>query len=838
MLLPHHQKLIDDSAITTAVAQARRYWSATKKKELKDLGFSEAQCRVPALVIPVYAVTGEIAFYQSRPDDPRANKEGKPVKYETPSGARMALDVHPNIRQDIGNPSRPLFLTEGIRKADSAISHGLTCISLQGVNNFRGTNDQGGKTILAAWEYVHLKDREVYIVFDSDVMLKRPVYEALRRLKAFLQHRSALVRVIYLDPKLDGSKFALDDHFAAGYTVAALIAKATDKRRLGPEPEHEHPYKETPHGLVWLKPTRDGVMETTLCNFTARIVGDVIEDDGVETKRAFEIEARQSEHHTRLKVSAERFASMNWTAEALGHRAILAPGQSVKDHARVAIQLFSQDTVERRVYAHLGWRKIGEHWVYLHAGGAIGAQGAVSGVEVALPSALERYLLPDPPEGEPLKEAIRASLHFVTVARSTITIPSLAAVYRAPLGASDFSPHLSGKTGLGKSELAALCQQHYGAGMDARHLPASWSSTGNSLEGLAFIAKDALLAVDDFAPTGNFAQVQRMHAEADRLLRAQGNHAGRQRMRSDTTLKAAKPPRGLIFSTGEDVPKGESLRSRLYTLEVAPDDVRWSVLSTCQENAAKGLYAQALSGFIGWLAAQYEDVKTRLRAEIEELRQEAVQAHHKRTPDIVANLALGLQYFLRFARECEAITIEDEEEYWKEGWKALCETARAQSALHGANEPARRFLELLMAALVSGRAHLANVDGKEPEEAEAWGWRSETGHIEHQPKGERIGWIEKEDVYLDSDNAFAVAQKLARDQGDSIPVTLQTLRKRLKQQNFLASWDDSSESILVKRVCENQKRRVLHLKKDIFSEGLSPSKKPRKPGIWLAIGNG
>ena len=28
------------------------------------------------------------------------------------------------------------------------------------------------------------------------------------------------------------------------------------------------------------------------------------------------------------------------------------------------------------------------------------------------------------------------------------------------------------------------------------------------------------------------------------------------------------------------------------------------------------------------------------------------------------------------------------------------------------------------------------------------------------------GWIEKEDIYLDSDNAFAVTQKLARDQGD------------------------------------------------------------------------
>jgi hypothetical protein len=46
-------------------------------------------------------------------------------------------------------------------------------------------------------------------------------------------------------------------------------------------------------------------------------------------------------------------------------------------------------------------------------------------------------------------------------------------------------------TGRFKSEAAALAQQHFGAGLDARHLPANWSSTGNALEALAFTAKDA-----------------------------------------------------------------------------------------------------------------------------------------------------------------------------------------------------------------------------------------------------------------------------------------------------------------------------------------------------------
>src|SRR5206468_446691 len=127
-------------------------------------------CRVPALVIPVYSVTGEVALHQSRPDAPRAGRDGKLIKYETPRGARMALDVHPCIRQHLGNPTRPLFITEGIRKADAAVSKGLCCIALLGVWNWRGTNEDNGKVALSDWEYVALNNRDTYIVFDSDVM--------------------------------------------------------------------------------------------------------------------------------------------------------------------------------------------------------------------------------------------------------------------------------------------------------------------------------------------------------------------------------------------------------------------------------------------------------------------------------------------------------------------------------------------------------------------------------------------------------------------------------------------------------------------------------------------
>lgn len=191
---------------------------------------------------------------------------------------------------------------------------------------------------------------------------------------------------------------------------------------------------------------------------------------------------------------------------------------------------------------------------------------------MSLPEPLGGFHLPAPPPGAQLAEAVRASLGLLRLGPDRLTFPLLAGVYRVVLGDTDFSLHLAGPTGCYKTEAAALAQQHFGAGMDARHLPASWVSTGNALEGLAFAAKDALLVVDDFCPSGSVGDVQRYHKEADRLFRSQGNRAGRQRMRADASLRPAKPPRGLTLSTGEDTPRGQSLRARLLVLEISDGD--------------------------------------------------------------------------------------------------------------------------------------------------------------------------------------------------------------------------------------------------------------------------
>src|SRR5207249_9096558 len=83
-------------------------------------------------------------------------------------------------------------------------------------------------------------------------------------------------------------------------------------------------------------------------------------------------------------------------------------------------------------------------------------------IEVSLPDPLAGFSLPAPPEGEALAIAIRASLALLDgLAADSLVFPLLGAVYRAVLGeapgAIDLSLHLAGPHGVGKSELAALC---------------------------------------------------------------------------------------------------------------------------------------------------------------------------------------------------------------------------------------------------------------------------------------------------------------------------------------------------------------------------------------------
>lgn len=313
-LLPHHTETL--TAISPDVQTERGYRSEVTPSILASYGFADKNGKppkwvrecIPALLIPVYNAAGDESLVQIRPDNPRFKADGKPIKYETPPGFKICVDVHPRIRANVSDPAIDLWITEGVKKGDSAISRGLCCIALLGVWNWRGSNDAGGTTALPDWEQFAFKHkdgtaRRVYIAFDSDISRKPEVAAALRRFVAWLEFRGASVIIVYLPDGEGGEKTGLDDYFERGGTAETLLelAKAGAEQKPGqtdaPKPETLSPdetraafkkaagevaaacsladVKKTFHR--WILIEDDGAIEVTLGTVAANLMdGDAV----------------------------------------------------------------------------------------------------------------------------------------------------------------------------------------------------------------------------------------------------------------------------------------------------------------------------------------------------------------------------------------------------------------------------------------------------------------------------------------------------------------------------------------------------------------------------------
>jgi hypothetical protein len=585
-------------------------------------------------------------------------------------------------------------------------------------------------------------------------------------------------------------------------------------------------YGETPRGLVRYEVVNQAgdEEEIPLTNFRARIVANVEDDDGVEKSLRFEIEAHLGERTKNLLVPAAQFPAMDWAIEQLGARAITYAGRSTAEHARTAIQELSTPAW-RTIFHHTGWREIEGHGhVYVHGGGGIGAAGAINGIGVELPPQLSPFLL-EP--GADLSSAIMASLEVLDLAPDRVTVPPFAAISRAILGGADFSVYLWGISGRFKTELATLIQQHFGAGFDSRHPPAHFGSTDNANELFTFIAKDSLLLIDDLRPPKKNVEGDRTFSGAMRLFRAQGNEVGRSRLNPDSTMKPAKPPRGLILATGEELPPGYSVNARLFTVEIKTGDINPTKLAKCQADARAGLYARATYVFTRWLAPQLIKRRTDFRAMVAQLRIGYGYAH-PRTADIRAQLTAASSLYIEFLLDTLVIDAEAAANLYNRFDDSLKIVAEAQKGIADQVEPTAVFFQLLSSALIAGHAYITDRTGNPPRGlAAACGWRPQMSANGNQmsldggdhwhnwlppPKADRIGFIDNEDLFLDSKAAFLVAQRMVAD-GYGIEGTELSLKKQLYEQGFLVTTElDTRKTYEIRRKLDGNRKHVLHLR--------------------------
>ena len=618
--------------------------------------------------------------------------------------------------------------------------------------------------------------------------------------------------------------------------VAAICRSAMSERYAPLQGVfREQPYFISENQLVRREHTSKGQRDIPLCNFTAEIVEDICRDDGAGEVREYKLKARlhSGESLPSVTVPAGRVNNMGWVPDAFGARALIKVGMTNQQHTAAAIQYLSSP-LQRRIYTHTGWREINGRWHLLHGAGGIAASGYVSGIEVDLGRGLLNYQLPDPQNGD-IQVAIRASIELLRIAPDHIIWPLLAAVFRSVLSEwlpAELSVFLVGPTGTFKTCLAAVCTAYFGKGWTGSNTPASWSSTANALERMAFTTKDHVLFIDDFAPNGTSTDIQKIHATAERIFRAQGNQSGRFRMRADSTLAGSLPPRGLIVATGEDLPRGQSLQARLVVVQIAPGDINVSRLTAAQAYAENGTYAEVMAAFTQRLArlADAGKLPSRLDARRKELRAEALKGSHTRMPDNIASLMVGVEEFLDFAAENAAIAETERSELRASAWAALSKQANMQASQVKGTDPASRFVSLIAAAVSAKSANIGGIKGGAPGRATRLGWdqRGSDDKTYFVANGPTIGWIEGDDLYLEPETAMACAKRLAREQGTELPFSDRRIQKALQEAGLLKSAEPDRN--MVRKTLHVGRKYVLHLSAEaVFGIDPKTNATPPKP---------
>lgn len=598
---------------------------------------------------------------------------------------------------------------------------------------------------------------------------------------------------------------------ALGFVCPANCAAKAPLVRLKQtlRPTHiEHDFQVTPSGFFLVRKDQNGnEYWDQLSNFTAEITKEVRFDDGfAEPELHFEL-AGEHDHQPfpLIRVKSCDFSMMNWAGDIWGAKACILAGWGSKDQVRTAIQLLSANIQQLTVYTHTGWRQVDGAWCYLHGRGAIGANGPVSDVLVDLGDGLDAFHLPDPPDDP--ADAVQATLGLLDVAPPRVMVPLLAVTYLAVLAESlgiDFGLWVYGATGTFKSSILALCQAHYGD-FDRTNLPGAWSSTPNALEKRAFTLKDSLFVVDDYAPQSSSSADYRMRASADRLIRALGNRAGRQRLQSNLQEARTFHPRGLVVSTAELLPAGQSILARIVPLELVKGEVDLAALSIAQNNAASGLFSACMAAFIRRMAQSMgPDLLADLRNRHAGYRQQFQSGGHARIPEALAWIAVGWNLFTGFALEVLGQHLVSGIDHLG----ILGELGKQHAGLIKQENPADTFLKTLAGLFQCRAVFVKNLYTVLPADDPSQN-NMPFDPMNKDVKAQHIGWLSADGVwlFLIPTEVFKVVNDAERRQGGYLG-RREDIFRALKNQGLI---EYGKQRLTVVRQVGSRRIRVLSL---------------------------
>ncbi len=220
-LYPDHLADLRKSGLSTESIKAMGVYSLPREKIGELLGWTP-QGVESALVFPYPGTDG---FPRLKIFPPQQDEDGHTIKYLQPKGSGVRLYVLPQVRGVLNDPTLPLYMTEGEKKAALLAQVGKMAVGLGGIWNWR--NKENPQPIAELDEIVW-KGRLVYLVPDSDAKHNDQVLLAVYALGRVLEQRGATVLVVKI-PDLGGlEKTGVDDYLSSknSKTFQRLCEKA------------------------------------------------------------------------------------------------------------------------------------------------------------------------------------------------------------------------------------------------------------------------------------------------------------------------------------------------------------------------------------------------------------------------------------------------------------------------------------------------------------------------------------------------------------------------------------------------------------------------------------
>ena len=440
-----------------------------------------------------------------------------------------------------------------------------------------------------------------------------------------------------------------------------------------------------------------------------------------------------------FRVSRKAWDSAEWLNDLPWAGVTYDSGRSGLARVRDAIRMTSRDASVATVHGAPGWvRGADGEWIYIHAGGALGADGAVQ-AETDLPSKLTCFALPPPPpDPAALRTAAEHSAGLVSALPPRVGAVLAGLAYRAAISRMPPSVTLIGPPGSYKTSMGKVALHHFAPDLPWDESVLSLSergATGNAAAKLMHLTRDVLLLADDAAPDRS------LKAAAERvasIIRLQYNGETRDRLDREAELQRPTPPRGSLLISAEVGPSAASAAQRTLLVPLHNGEISRDTRIAVWEHDSRHGRAATLASFICWQAGRREQVLERLAA----LSAGYADTWHdagydERTAEALAHLAAGWRLMLDHLTERGAYTPAEAGELWQQAWDGLAEAGRLQHDPDEPGDPAGRILARLRAGLLGRFGHLSDAGGMPPppEEALRYGWLVEPALARHGPGG-------------------------------------------------------------------------------------------------------